>query len=125
VRTAAWLLLPALALLLLAAHLLHNGAPVLAALAVAMLALLGLRRAWSGRLVQAILFVATVEWLLTAFTLAQTRMAQGGPYVRLVAILGAVAIFTALAALALQRPPLKAWFRLAQDRPSPSGATPD
>lgn len=124
-RLVAWLMLPALALLLLAAHLFHNGAPVLAALALGTMALLGLRRAWAGRLLQFILLAAAIEWVLTAVVLAQTRMAHGAPYLRLVLILGAVAVFTALAALAFQAPRPKAWFRLGQARPSPSGAMPD
>lgn len=124
-RVAAWLMLPALALLLLAAHLLYNGAPALAALALVTLALLAVRRAWAGRLVQVILLAASVEWLLTAAVLAQARMAHGAPYVRLVLILGAVAVFTALAALALQASRLKGWFRLGPSGPVPSGAMPD
>jgi hypothetical protein len=125
-RVAAWLLLPAVALLLLAAHLFHNGAQVLALLPLAMIALLALRRAWAARLVQVTLLVATIEWGLTAAVLAQARMAQGAPYVRLVAILGAVALFTALAALAFQRAPMQAWFRLGRPtQVAPSGTMPD
>jgi hypothetical protein len=125
-RAAAWLTLPAMALLLLAAHMFHNGAQVLAAAPLGMLALLGLRRWWAGRLVQATLFVATIEWGLTAAALAQERVSHGEPYVRLVVILGAVALFTALAALALQNACLRAWFGMD---PAPargrSGAMPD
>jgi 4-amino-4-deoxy-L-arabinose transferase-like glycosyltransferase len=115
-RAFTWLMLPATALLLLGAHLLHNGASVFAALPVALIALLGVRRRWVGRLVQAVLLVAALEWGLTAAALAQMRAGHGEPYVRLVLILGSVALFTALAALALQSACLRAWFRL--DRPA-------
>jgi hypothetical protein len=118
-------MLPALALLLLAAHLLYNGSPLLAALALGTVALLGLRRPWAGRLLQFVLLAASIEWVLTALELAQTRMAHGAPYLRLVVILGAVAVFTALSALAFQAPRPKSWFRLGAGRPSPSGAMPD
>jgi len=120
------LVLPAFALLLLAAHLLHNGAHTLAAVPLVMIALLGLRRWWAGRLVQATLFVATIEWALTAAALAQTRASHGEPYLRLLVILGAVALLTALAALAFQNSCLKAWFGLGRGTaPGPSGAMPD
>jgi len=125
-RTVGWLMLPALALLLLAAHLLHNGAHAFAALPVAMIPLLGLRRWWAGRLVQATLFVATIEWGLTAAALAQSRASHGEPYLRLLLILGTVAVFTALAALALQNSCLRAWFGLGRGTaPGPSVAMPD
>ena len=117
-RVAAWLMLPATALLLLAAHLFHNGAQLLAALPVAMIALLGLRRWWVGRLVQSTLLLATIEWGLTAVALAQMRAGHGEPYVRLVMILGAVALLTALAALAFQTSCLQAWFRLGPATPA-------
>jgi hypothetical protein len=110
-RAFAWLMLPATALLLLAAHLVHNGASALAALPVVLVGLLGLRRWWVGRLVQAVLIVATIEWGLTAAVLAQSRIGHGQPYVRLVVILGAVALLTALAAASVQGSRLRAWFR--------------
>lgn len=108
----AWLMLPALALLLLAAHLFHNGAPALAAVPLVLVALLGVRRWWAGRLVQAVLLVGTLEWLLTAAALAQMRAGHGQPYLRLLVILGAVGAFTALAALVFQRSLVRAWFHL-------------
>jgi hypothetical protein len=111
-RIIAWLMLPALALLLLAAHLFHNGAPALAAVPLVLIALLGVRRWWAGRLVQVVLLVGTVEWLLTAVALARMRAGHGQPYLRLLVILGAVGVFTALAALVFRHPGVRAWFRL-------------
>jgi len=125
-RAVGWLVLPALALLLLAAHMLHNGAQAFAAVPLVMIALLGLRRWWAGRLVQATLFVATIEWVLTAAALAQTRASHGEPYFRLLMILGAVAALTAVAALAFQNSCVRAWFGLGRGTvPGPSGAMPD
>jgi hypothetical protein len=105
------LALPALALVLLAAHLLHAGWWPLATVALLLLALLFVRRPWAARALQIVLAVAAVEWLLTAWGLAQMRMAHGQPYLRLLAILGAVALFTALAAWVIQRPRLREHFR--------------
>lgn len=107
----AWLVLPALALLLLAAHLLHAGWPSLSALALVLLALLFVRRRWAARVLQVVFVAATVEWILTAFNLARLRMAHDEPYLRLVLILGAVALLTALAAWVFQRPRLQERFR--------------
>jgi hypothetical protein len=113
-RAAMLLLLPALALLLLAAHLLHAGLWFPATLAVLLLALLAVPRPWAARTLQIVLAVAVAEWLLTAYGLAQTRMAHGQPYLRLILILGGVAAFSALAAAAFQLPAMKARFGLGR-----------
>jgi len=47
---------------------------------------------------QAVLVVGTLEWLGTAWALAAHRMTTGQPYARMLAILGAVAVLTAIAA---------------------------
>jgi hypothetical protein len=39
-----------------------------------------------------------VVWVITAWRIAQSRMSAGTPYLRMLAILGAVAAFTAFAA---------------------------
>ena len=124
-RLVAWLLLPLLALLLLAAHLFHNGAHALAAIPLALIVLLGVRRGWAGRLVQVVLFVATIEWALTAVGLARMRAGHGEPYLRLLVILGAVAVFTALAGLAFQNSYMRAWFRLGRAAGAPPAAKSD
>ena len=107
---SALLAVPALALLLLAAHFFHAGAGFVAALCVLLIALLFVPRAWAGRSVQVVLAVGTVEWVLTAWTLAEARMARGEPWVRLVVILGSVALLTAIAAALFQHPALRARF---------------
>jgi uncharacterized membrane protein YwzB len=110
-RTLALLALPASALLLLAAHLLHAGWTVLATLALLLLALLFVRRRWAMRVLQVVLAAATVEWVLTAVTLARLRMAHEQPYLRLLLILGAVAVVTAVAAWVFERPRLRERYR--------------
>jgi hypothetical protein len=106
------LTLPVLALLLLGAHFMHAGLLPLAILAVLLIGLLAVRRPWAARTVQAILGVAVIEWVLTAITRAQIRMGHDEPYLRLVLILGGVALFTALAAAIFQHRVLRARFRL-------------
>ncbi len=108
--TGFLLALPGLALLLLAAHLLHSSLLPLAVLALLLAGLLAVRRPWAARVVQAVLLLAAVEWILTTVALAQMRLQYGQPYLRLTLILGAVTAFTLLAAWTFQRPALRAWF---------------
>jgi hypothetical protein len=110
---AGLLALPGLALLLLAAHLVHAGWLPLAGVALLLIGLLFVRRAWAARALQVVLAAATVEWSLTAYSLARLRLEHGQPYLRLVLILGTVALLTASAAAAFQHPALRRYFRLA------------
>jgi len=111
-RLAALLTLPVLALLLLAAHLVHSGLMPLAAIAILLMALLAVPRPWAARTLQVVLAIAVIEWILTTVGLAQLRLRHDEPYVRLAVILGSATLFTALAALAFQHPVLRAYFRL-------------
>jgi hypothetical protein len=119
-RLAALLTLPALALLLLAAHLVHAGLMPLAALAILLVGLLAVPRPWASRTLQFVLAAAVIEWILTTAGLAQLRLRHNEPHIRLTVILGSVTLFTALAALAFQHPVLRAYFRL----PAKSAAGP-
>jgi hypothetical protein len=116
---AGLLALPAIALLLLAAHFLHAGLWPVAVACVAAIGLLWVGRPWAARALQALLALGALEWILTAVTRAQLRMAHGQPYLRLLLILGAVAVFTVLAALAFQHPGLKRRFGLARPARDP------
>ena len=98
------LLPPVLAALLLAAHFYRADNLVLAGAALALVGLLFVPRAWAARVVQVGLVAGAVEWLLTLWRLVELRQAMGQPYARLAAILGAVALFTALSALSLRSP---------------------
>jgi len=109
----ARLLLPLLALLLLAAHFYRAGWLPLAALCVALTPLLAVPRPWAARTLQLALVLGTLEWLRTLAGFAAMRAALGQPYLRLALILGAVAAFTALAAWIFQHRTLRAHFRFA------------
>lgn len=108
-RTAL-LAIPALALLLLAAHFFHARAGLVAAICILLITLLFVPRAWAGRVVQVVLAAGAVEWVLTAWQLAHMRMQHGEPWMRLVVILGSVALLTAVAAALFQHPVLRARF---------------
>ena len=117
----ALLFLPiVLSLLVLGAHFLRAGSTAIVAAIVLLLALLFVRRHWAARLVQAALMLGALEWLRTLLRLAGERMRAGESVMRLVVILGVVAGFTVLSALAFQTKTLGLVYRL---RPRPSGTT--
>ena len=101
----------ALALLVLAAHFLRAGWLPLVVILVALIPLLGLRRRWVPRLFQLILGLGAMEWLRTLLELRDIRVALGQPHTRMVAILGGVALFTALCAALFELPPVRNWYR--------------
>jgi hypothetical protein len=107
---ALLLLWPALALILLGAHFYRAAAWPLMLLCLALVALLAWPRAWAARLVQGALVLGAAEWLWTAAVLVQQRQALGQPWLRMALILGAVALFTAGAALAFRHAGLRARF---------------
>jgi hypothetical protein len=107
-----WLLLPALALVLLAAHFLRAASWPGVAGCGALLALLAVPRAWAARVQQVALALGALEWLHTFVVLVQMRLALGEPWLRLAFILGLVAALTAASALVFQSRPLRARFRL-------------
>lgn len=113
------LLPPALAALVLAAHFYRAGNAVLCGAALILVGLLFVPRAWAARTVQVGLVAGALEWLLTLWRLVEMRQATGQPYARLAAILGAVALFTALSALSFRTRALRRRYRtrLGQDEP--------
>jgi len=87
-----------LALLLLAAHFYRNAAVLPAVVCIAAGALVFVKRPWAVWALRLGLAAGTVIWMVTAWRIARDRMDAGMPYLRMLAILGAVALFTALAA---------------------------
>lgn len=90
--------LPTLALLVLAAHFYRAGLPIPAILAFGCVALVFASRPPATRMLQMVLALGTLEWMRTAWVLAQHRIEAGLPYQRMVLILGIVAAVTAAAA---------------------------
>jgi len=101
-------LLPVLlSALLLAAHFSRHDFPVLIAASLGFPLLLLVRRRWAARLIQAILVVGSLEWIRTLAVLVARRRDAGEAWVRLVVILGLVAMFTLGSALVFRLPALK------------------
>jgi hypothetical protein len=109
----------ALALAVLAAHFYRAAMFPFSALAIGAIALLWVPRAWAARTLQVLLVAGALEWLRTLAALVALRQSEGAPYLRLGAILGAVALLTALSALAFRARSVRARFRLGQAEPAP------
>jgi hypothetical protein len=106
------LLLPAgLSALVLGAHFLRRGELGLLAACLVLLGLLFVRRPWAVRLLQLALLAGAFEWLRTLAQLLPARRAAGEPWVRLVAILGGVALLTLLGAALFETRRLRARYR--------------
>jgi hypothetical protein len=101
----------ALALLVLGAHFLRAGNLALVAVALAVAALLFVRRPWAARTVQIALALGALEWLRTLTLLTEERRAIGAPYLRMTLILAAVALATAFSLLAFRSRAVKEHFR--------------
>ncbi len=99
-----------LSLIVLAAHFWRAGNPLLVLVCLGVIVLLGVRRRWAARTVQIVLWVGTIAWLGTLWNLVAMRRAAGEPCVRLAAILGGVALFTALSSLVLSLPPMSGYY---------------
>ncbi len=81
--------------LIFAAHFLRDGDLAITVIIALMPLLLLLRKAWVPVVLQVLAYAATITWLYTAYDIMQTRIAMGMPYVRMLAILIAVALFSA------------------------------
>lgn len=103
---------PALSLLVLGAHFLRAGVPVLVLVALGALVLLFVRRRWAARTAQVVLALGALEWVRALVVLTGERLSEGLPYGRMVAILGVVAAVAAASALAFQGRTLRRWYRM-------------
>lgn len=91
-----------LSLVILGAHFMRYGNSIGVIGALALIALLFVRRPWVARLMQVVLILGALEWVHTLYELVQQRAANGQPVVRMTVILGAVAAVTFCSALLFQ-----------------------
>lgn len=99
-----------LSFLLLGAHFYRGGDVALTGLCLAVPLLLLSRKPWVPRLFQVLLVLGALEWLRALYAFAAMRIAFEQPWARLVVILGAVAVFTALSGLVFRSRGLRSWF---------------
>ena len=97
-KAVAQLIPVVLSLLVLGAHFLRDGSPLLTAVTLALLGLLAVRRPWSVRVIQVVLVLGALEWIRTLVRLASYRADAGQPVLRMAIILGVVAAFTLFSA---------------------------
>ena len=106
------LLIPGiLSLLMLAAHFFRAGWMVLVGISLGAIVLLFVRRSWSMRIVQVLLFLGALEWLRSMSLFVGERAADGLPWTRLAVILGSVASFTAFSAILFETRRLRNCYR--------------
>lgn len=98
--------------LLLGAHFLRTGNPLLVLMSVIFPAVVFARRKWAKIAVQCGLGFAAFVWLLSAWRIAQERIMVDAAWGRMAVILGVVAAFNVLAALLLQGKRMRDWFRV-------------
>ena len=110
-----WLIPVFISLLLLAAHFLRYGNILFMTLSLLAIPLLAIRKKWVVLLFRTLLFLGTVEWVRTIWTLAAIRMEFGKPYLRMAIILGGVAVFTLISAFVFNSKRLKNRFSEAED----------
>ena len=103
-----------IALLLLGAHFLRGGSLILAAACGLLPLLLLVRRRIALRVVQWVLITGVPIWIHTALVLTRLRMNVGVPWLRMLLILSAVALFTGLCALLLNTKAVKSRFPKAR-----------
>lgn len=109
---------PVIALLLTAASFLRAGETLLIIACGLLLLLIAVPRPWAARALQLALVLAAARWLWLTWALAASRAAAGVPYLRMVAILGSVALLTLLATLVFRSRALRRYYRL--ERPASS-----
>jgi NAD-dependent dihydropyrimidine dehydrogenase PreA subunit len=88
--------------LILVAHHSRGGEPGLMGLWLTVPFALLLRRRWADRALQLVMLAGALEWALSLQALVQVRAMHGMPYMRMVLILGTVALLTAASGLLLE-----------------------
>lgn len=101
-----------LSLIVLGAHFLRYGNSLVVFGLVGAFGLLFVRQPWVARVMQVVLVLGALEWAFTTYELVQMRAAMGQPYIRMVAILGTVAVVTLCSALLFQSQTLQKIYRV-------------
>jgi hypothetical protein len=105
-----------LSLVVLAAHFVRHGQPVLVFLSLAAIGLLAVPRRWAALVLQVALLLGAAEWARTLVILVRLRTASGEPVDRMAIILSAVAVATAASALVFRTRRARSQFRAPAHR---------
>jgi hypothetical protein len=96
-----------IAWILLGAHFLRDNNLIVAIVCLLVPLLLLVKKRWVLLLLQILTYVGVVIWLNTTYSIVQERISLGDPWIRVVVILGGVALFTTLAGLLLNSKVIK------------------
>ena len=97
--------------ILMAAHFSRASQNGLSIVCLMLPFLLFIKRRWVAKVFQVLLLIGAIEWIQTTLRIVHIRQVQGEAWMRLVIILGSVALFTALSALVFESKNLKLRFR--------------
>ena len=113
------LLLPVvISLLLMAAHFLRDGWPLLSILCLVVIVLVLISHdPLIATVTKVILALGSIEWIRTAFNFVSARMESGEPWMRLAVILGAVTCFTFASIFVFNTNALKERFKPSKTEP--------
>lgn len=106
----------------LGAHFLRRGELAVTIIFILLPFVLYVPQRWAMRMVQAVLGFGVLVWLNTAMEMRATRMLEGRPAGRAMAIMGAVALLTLISALLLESKTIKAHYA-AESGSAPPGAS--
>ncbi len=98
--------------LILSAHFSRAGLSLFSLIFLLIPFLLLIKQVWVVRTIQILLIFGSIEWIRTLFIYVNERQVNGEPYIRLVIILGIVALFTGLSALSFRNQALKKRYNL-------------
>lgn len=94
-------------IILLAAHFSRAGSDVLAGIALLVPFLFFIKQKWVILTLEGIAYLSAVVWLYGAYQYIQIRIATGDDWIRLLVIMGAVALFTAWSGFFLRSDKIK------------------
>lgn len=108
---------------LLAAHFSRHNEPAFIWICLLLPALLLFRKKWISNIIQFALLLGTSEWIRTLIQLVQIRQAAGQPWIRLIFILGSVALLTFISLILFRQQKLQARFNRSSETATLSTAT--
>lgn len=95
-------------IIMLAAHFSRGGNDILAGLALLIPVLFFVKQKWVIISLEFFAYFAAVVWLYGAYEYIQVRIASGDDWIRLLAIMGLVALYTVWTGFFLRSPKIKA-----------------
>jgi len=96
-----------LSVVLIAAHFYRKGQYTFAYTLIGTPVILFIKKPFSPRIIQTILFFATIQWWMTIYKIIEFRKAFNMPWLRFGLIMGGVAVFTLFSIILLESKTIK------------------